>query len=34
MMMQKLKQRSEELCGRLNADIGRIRQQKVCGWGG
>ena len=30
MMMQKLKQRSEELCGRLNADIGRIRQQKVC----
>jgi predicted metalloenzyme YecM len=29
MMMQKLKQRSEELCNRLNGDISRIKQQKV-----
>ncbi len=27
--MQKLKLRTEELCNRLNADIARIKQQKV-----
>lgn len=29
LMMSKLKQRSEELCSRLNGDISRIKQQKV-----
>ena len=28
-MMQKLKQRTDEMCSRLNGDISRIRTQKV-----